>query len=303
MGAENSITSDSWALQMNLTKVINPSDNPSVFLDTKVLWRDYLLFLTTEGKPLNRWYYEITSAITFTKCIYELWRLGKSVTKREIQITDDDSIKHITALENAFVEKYPNLHVGNQVLSKSDPFTLYEVTTYRLINDPFSLHPLSRPRIPALKDDILKKAIEFDDEYQSFRDSVDKFLTSHSIFEVSYYQVFGQDLLLHIPKESVRFGDLFEHLNIPSEDLEITLAAISVEATFFITGDLTLLKNWKSIGLNAHYPQPIFLNETGKLSKSEIIAQWRCTLEAVDNLSWPKSFLEYTNRYPAQFVE
>ena len=57
---------------------------PTIFLDTNILWRDYLSYLDSDRNYVNRWYFGSSKIVTFTKCIYEVWGLGKNVTHKEI---------------------------------------------------------------------------------------------------------------------------------------------------------------------------------------------------------------------------
>lgn len=103
---------------------------PVVFLDTNILWYDYLLYVASQGQAISRWYYDTTVCVTFTKCVYEVWGLAKALVPREIKDDDEKHRKTKIYLENLVAKNYPNLHVGNQVLAKSDAFSLYEVTEY-----------------------------------------------------------------------------------------------------------------------------------------------------------------------------
>ena len=155
------------------------------------------------------------------------------------------------------------------------------------------------PRITPLKNKVLKSSINFTKEYSRFSYDFFKFLKLHSICELGYHQVFCKPLLPHILKESIHFGWLLFHLNIPSEDLEIALAAISSKATFFVSKDGDLMKNWKSIGINAHFPQPIFMDKAGKFCGEDISTKW--LLSKNPNNCWLEEFKNYVKIYPEQF--
>lgn len=272
---------------------------PSVFLDTNILWYDYLQFLSVNRNVVDKWYYKTSFPLTFTKCIYEVWGLAKAATLKKSGDKDSKFEKQQKEWENLFLSEFPCLHIGNRVLGKSDSFSLYEVTEYEWIDKQYPTHNLLGPRIPPLKNKALKSAINFNKEYSRFRNDFLKFLELHSICEIGYHQVFGKPLLPHIPKECIHFGELLYHLNIPSEDLEITLAAISSRATFFVSKDVDLMKNWKSIGLNAHFPQPICMDEAGKFCEADISTKW--FLSNNSDKDWLNKFKSYVKIHPEQF--
>jgi hypothetical protein len=272
---------------------------PSVFLDTNILWYDYLQFLYANRNVVDTWYYKTSLPLTFTKCIYEIWGLAKAATLKKIEDRVSKFERQQKELENLFLREFPCLHVGNRVLGKSDSFSLYEVTEYEWLDNQYPTNNLLGPRIPPLKNRALKSSISFNKEYSRFRSDFFKFLELHTIHEIGYYQVFGKPLLPHIPKECIHFGELLYHLNVPSEDLEITLAAISSRATFFVSKDKDLIKNWKSIGLNSHFPQPIFIDESGRFSEADISTKW-CLSNNSDN-GWLNKFKSYVKIHPEQF--
>jgi hypothetical protein len=276
---------------------------PIVFLDTNILWYDYLLYVASQSKIVSRWYYDISFCVTFTKCIYEVWGLGKALVRREIRDNDEKHRKTKVYLENLLIEKYPNLHVGNRVLAKSDAFSLYEATEYGWTDDPYSLPPLSRPRSwPPLSKKVLKSLLQFDQTYCKFRNDFYDFMKLHKIREYSYLEIFGKKLPPYIT-DYLRFDGLLEHLQIPAEDLEIALAAIFLEATYFITEDTKLFNNWRSIGLNVHYPQPILCEEKNRqYSLSDIITKW-CYSGYNKESAWIDKLLSYAKAHPDEFID
>lgn len=240
-----------------------------------------------------------TNCVTFTKCIYEAWGLGKAVIRREIREEDNEWKKTKTHLENLLVEEYPYLHVGNRVLAKGDAFSLYEATEYGWTDDPYSLLPLSRPRYPPLPKKALKSLMKFDQTYRRFRNDFHNFLKLHGLREYSYYEVFGDPQYI---ANCSRFGGLLEHLQIPAEDIEIALAAILLEATYFLTEEKKLFNNWCSIGLNAHYPQPIFCGKNRQYSISDIVSKW-CFSGYDKNSPWVDKLFSYAKAHPEEFVD
>ena len=289
---------------VNTTLVIGKGEKmnylkPSVFLDTNIIWYDYLRFLSTNRSNVDRWYYEISQPLTFMKCIYEIWGLAKATTPKKIEDRDSEFERQQKEFEKLFLSEFPCLHVGNRVLSKSDSFSLYEVKEYEWLENQYSQHSLLGPRIPPLKNKASKSLMCFDKEYSRFRSDFSRFLKLHSIHVIGYCQVFGKPLQPHIPKESIYFGGLLEHLNVPSEDLEITLAAISSEATFFVSNDRRLIKNWKSIGLNTHFPQPICIDRSGRFSETDIINKWHISNNS--DKGWLSKFKSYVTIHRDQF--
>jgi hypothetical protein len=260
-----------------------------VFLDTNILLKGFAAF--KQGQILPAYLIDPNAErYTFEKCIYEAYMAFRGIGgKKPDEGRGDWAQKHLnTKTDPSPVGKLiSQIHDGdkdlaffwiNQILEAK-----YAVNWDRERIDEF-VSSQKRPVAYAHLNRLQQLACERE-KFAHLCDEFGAFLDEHAIQVLSYCTVFDFDRHYSISRKlfSIHAGALDSFVRdtvLPSEDLEIVFAALSLPADVFVTDDTRLTTCAMSLGLNFPLSPNAFC--TGKEYPTKIEEERQKRLELIN---------------------